>query len=92
MTKEMRECTLTLLSSNTGQAVRDRMCVGEKVYKGKMVFGPSVGLSFCLFREDGEYMHTSTIKSIQYKDVGIFVIKTKNSVYELKIGKAIFED
>ena len=81
----MRKVILEKLSSSTPQDVRDYMGVGKTKYTGLMQFGPSVGKSFAFFRDDGEYMHTSTVRSIQF-DGNDITLKTKNSTYRLTVG------
>jgi hypothetical protein len=51
-----------------------------------MMLGPSVGKSFCFWRDDMEYMHTSTIKEIRYLAPAELELTTRNSVYKLEIG------
>ncbi len=88
---KVREVTLELLSTTTSERERQRMLVGEKIYTGKMLLGPSIGKSFCFYRDDGEYMHTSEVLDIQVASSDELLLTTRNSTYKLKIGKSLNE-
>ena len=88
---KLREVKLVLLSSHTPHDERAYRNAGERVYEGTMVLGPKIGYSFTLYRKDAAYMHTSTVKSIQYVADDKVILHTLNSVYELTLGKWIVE-
>ena len=87
----MRKVKLKKISSIHTDEERSKRHVGEKIYTGKMMIGPSVGKSFCFYRDDGEYMHTSTIKNIEFRSAKELVLTTLNSVYSLEIGDSFDE-
>ena len=83
----MRKCTLTLIKSDTPKASRAfNLKSDEDSWTGKMMLGPSVGKSFCFWRDDMGYMHTSTIKEIRYLAPAELELTTRNSIYKLEIG------
>ena len=84
----MRKVTLALIKTNTHQDLRTSNDVGEKVYTGIMVYGPSIGRSFCFYRDDAEYMHTSKISNIKYISSDELELTTQNSLYLLKLGES----
>ncbi len=85
----MRKVVLTLISSGTSEEVRQSRLVGGTTYAGLMALGPSVGKSFCFYRDDKAYMHTSAVKNIEYKSADELILTTQNSTYSLKIGEAV---
>lgn len=85
----MRKVTLELLKTKKSSIERARNSVNEKVYTGTMVYGPSVGKSFCMYRDDGAYMHTSTVKNIEFETDTKLILTTMNSTYSLKIGEEV---
>ncbi len=91
MEYSMRKVTLELLSTKTNSRTRFWNCVGEKTYTGKMMLGPSIGKSFCYYRDDGAYSHTSTVKNIEYVSSNELKLTTLNSIYKLTIGESFNE-
>ncbi len=79
---------LSLISSDTDAPSRAFNLKSDKnSWEGVMFYGPSAGKSFSFFRDDLEYMHTSTIKDIQYLPENKLEFTTMNSKYCLEIGK-----
>ncbi len=89
---KVRECTLELLETKTPLDARRDLDVGEKIYTGKMVLGPSVGTRFHFYRDDAQEMYTSTVKNVRYIKDDELEITTRNSRYSLKIGKTLNSD
>jgi hypothetical protein len=79
---------LEKISSETPEHIRESRNVGGTTHKGTMFFGPSVGKSFCFYRDDGAYFNTSEVKEIQYEGK-VLTLKTRNSVYKLTIGEEV---
>ena len=80
---------LKQISSETDDVTRAfNLKSDKKEWAGLMFYGPSVGKSFSFFRDDEEYMHTSTIKDIQYVSGNELKFTTRNSEYLLTIGEA----
>jgi hypothetical protein len=79
---------LTLIKSNTDKVSRNfNLKSAKDSWNGVMFYGPSIGKSFSFFRDDDEYMHTSTVQNIQYVDLNTYEITTRNSVYRLDVGE-----
>ena len=85
----IRKIKLEKISSSTPDAEREERGVGKKAHTGVMVLGPSIGRSFTFYRDDAEYMHTSTVKTIEYVAADKLILHTLNSVYELTIGEEL---
>lgn len=82
-----RRIIFELVSTKTLKEDRENRNVGLKTYTGTMFFGPTPGKSFSFFRDDAEYVHTSTVKNIEYVDANTLLVSTKNSEYKLIIGE-----
>ena len=85
----LRKIVLKRLSSQTGHSEQNKRGVSKEVYTGVMFFGPSVGRSFTFYRDDAEYMHTSVVRHVEYVASDKVLVHTRNSVYELTIGKEL---
>lgn len=84
-----RRIKFKLIKSSTAKNSRAFNLKSDKdEWTGTMMYSPSVDRSFCFFRDDDEYMHTSRVQNIKYEGNKLTII-TMNSEYELVIGEEI---
>ncbi len=85
-----KRITFELVKSTTDATSRAYNLKSDKTkWEGTMFFGPTPGQSFSFFRDDQEYMHTSTVQNVQYIDDNTLVLTTRNSEYKLSIGEEV---
>ena len=94
----MRYVTVKCTETSTNPSVRALYGIDRTVYRGVCTLGPSVGKRFTFYFDRNEHggnydvnFVTSTVRNIQFEADNLLIVKTRNSAYEVTLGKAINE-